>query len=60
MIIESSIVSLEGNGTRPSHIGIGCHVGGAMYTLNHTEVHCVAYQTESTEDEQETQTSNGF
>ena len=38
------VISLEGNGTRPSHKGIGYKVGGgAMYTLNSTEVHCVCY-----------------
>lgn len=39
----SDIVCLEGNGARPSHRGDGWTVGGAMYTLNSTEVHCVAY-----------------
>lgn len=37
------IVCLEGNGTRESHKGCGWSVGGAMYTLNSTEVHCVCY-----------------
>ena len=37
------IVCLEGNGARPSHKGDGWSVGGAMYTLNSTEVHCVCY-----------------
>ena len=40
---RSDIVCLEGNGARPSHRGDGWSVGGAMYTLNSTEVHCVAY-----------------
>ena len=40
---RSDIVCLEGNGCRPSHQGDGWRVGGAMYTLNATEVHCVAY-----------------
>ena len=39
----SDIVCLEGNGYRPSHHGDGYRVGGAMYTLNSTEVHAVAY-----------------
>lgn len=38
-----NIVCLEGNGSRPSHKGDGYRVGGAMYTLNSTEVHCVCY-----------------
>ena len=40
---RSDIVCLEGNGYRPSHHGDGYRVGGAMYTLNSTEVHAVAY-----------------
>ena len=38
-----NIVCIEGNGTRPSHKGAGWSIGGGMYTLNSTEVHCVAY-----------------
>ena len=38
------IVCLEGNGTRPSHKGIGFHEGGVMYTLNATEIHCVCHE----------------
>ena len=40
---EESYVCIEGNGIRPSHKGIGWSVGGAMYTLNSTEIHCVCY-----------------
>ena len=40
---RSDIICLEGNGARPSHKGNGWSVGGAMYTLNSTEVHCVCY-----------------
>jgi len=40
-------VCLEGNGARPSHKGNGWSVGGVMYTLNSTEVHCVAYSIHS-------------
>ena len=39
----SDIVCLEGNGYRPSHKGDGYKVGGAMYTLNSTEVHAICY-----------------
>ena len=39
----SDIICLEGNGSRPSHSGDGYRAGGAMYTLNSTEVHCVCY-----------------
>lgn len=42
-ITGSDIICLEGNGARPSHQGCGFSIGGVMYTLNSTEVHCVAY-----------------
>ena len=34
----------EGNGLRPSHMGVGISQGGVQYTLNATEVHAVAFQ----------------
>lgn len=37
------VICLEGNGYRPSHRGDGWAVGGAMFTLNSTEVHAVCY-----------------
>ena len=40
---RSDVICLEGNGYRPSHKGDGWTVGGAMYTLNSTEVHAVCY-----------------
>lgn len=40
---RSDVICLEGNGYRPSHFGNGWQVGGAMYTLNSTEVHAVCY-----------------
>lgn len=42
-ISRSNIVCLEGNGIRPSHRGDGWSVGGAMYTLNSTEVHAICF-----------------
>ena len=42
-VARPDIVCLEGNGARPSHRGDGWRVGGAMYTLNSTEVHMVCY-----------------
>lgn len=42
-------ICLEGNGARPSHKGDGWHEGGVMYTLNSTEVHCVAYASNKAE-----------
>ena len=42
-ITGPDIVCLEGNGARPSHKGDGWSTDGVMYTLNSTEVHCVAY-----------------
>lgn len=38
------IICLEGNGSRPSHFGDEFKLGGAMYTLNTTEAHAVAYR----------------
>lgn len=46
-IPDADIVCLEGNGARPSHKGNGWSVGGAMFTLNSTEVHCVAFSIHS-------------
>lgn len=40
---RSDVVCLEGNSARPSHHGNGFQVGGAMYTLNSTEIHGVCY-----------------
>ena len=40
-IVES--VPIEGNGTRPSHMGAGFSEDKVSYTLNSTEVHGVAY-----------------
>ena len=38
------VVSLEGNGSRPSHKGSGISESGTAYTLNAVERHAVAYQ----------------
>lgn len=38
------LAAIEGNGTRPSHQGIGINDGKKMYTLNSTEVHGVIYE----------------
>lgn len=38
------LAAFEGNGTRPSHMGIGINDGKVMYTLNSTEVHGVVYE----------------
>lgn len=38
------LAAFEGNGTRPSHLGIGINDGKVMYTLNSTEVHGVVYE----------------
>lgn len=35
------LAAIEGNGSRPSHKGIGINDGKIMYTLNSTEVHGV-------------------
>lgn len=38
-----AVVAIEGNGSRPSHHGDGYRESDAMYTLNATEQHGVAY-----------------
>lgn len=38
-----AVVAIEGNGTRPSHKGIGYSEENVSYTLNATEQHGVAY-----------------
>lgn len=42
------IICIEGNGYRPSHHGNGYRIGGVMYSLNTTEVHAVAYESDTT------------
>ena len=39
------VYALEGNGSRPSHLGNGYSNNGTMYTLNTVEVHSVAMST---------------
>lgn len=39
-----STIAIEGNGTRPSHLGDGYSETNTMYTLNTTEIHAVAYR----------------
>ena len=43
------VISLEGNGARPSHMGSGFSDSGVMFTLNTIEQHCVCYMRESDE-----------
>ena len=43
---EESVVTIKGNGMRPSHRGAGINDNGVQYTLNTTEVHAVAYKKE--------------
>lgn len=38
------VICIEGNGSRPSHLGDGWKESQTMYTLNTTEVHGVAYE----------------
>ena len=35
---------IEGNGMRPSHMGVGMALNQPMYTLNTTEVHAVMFE----------------
>lgn len=41
------LAAIEGNGGRPSHMGIGINDGHVMYTLNSTEVHGVILKYDS-------------
>lgn len=43
---KEPVVAIEGNGMRPSHMGLGVSDNGVQYTLNTTEVHAVAYKKE--------------
>ena len=40
---DSTVICLEGNGTRPSHKGSGISESGVAFTLNATEQHQVSY-----------------
>ena len=40
------VISLEGNGARPSHMGKGFSDDGTMYTLNTIEQHSVCYSVD--------------
>ena len=40
------VAAFEGNGARPSHLGVGINDGQIMYTLNSTEVHGVVVKDE--------------
>ena len=42
-----AVISVEGNGSRPSHRGDGYKESDAMYTLNTVEQHCVAFAEKS-------------
>ena len=43
------VISLEGNGARPSHMGKGFSEDGTMYTLNTIEQHSVCYREKDDE-----------
>lgn len=43
----SVVYSLEGNGSRPSHMGNGYSCDGMMYTINTIEKHGVCYSVEN-------------
>lgn len=40
---RTPVIVLEGNGSRPSHLGKGFSEDGKMYTLNTIETHSVCY-----------------
>ena len=41
---------IEGNGMRPSHLGVGMSANAPMYTLNTTEVHVVMFKEDTNGD----------
>lgn len=49
---DPSVISLEGNGARPSHLGTGWSQDGKMFTLNTIEKHAVCYETGKDEGEE--------
>lgn len=44
---QSVCIAIEGNGSRPSHMGKGFSEDGSMYTLNTIEQHSVCYAVEN-------------
>lgn len=44
---SEEVIALEGNGSRPSHLGTGFSESGVMYTLNTLEKHSVCYAVDS-------------
>ena len=46
----SVCIAIEGNGSRPSHIGSGVSDRGAQFTLNRIEQHGVAYESKCFEN----------
>ena len=48
---------VEGNGSRPSHKGVGFSEGETAYTLNSTEVHAVAFSQDAYDKYTETDAS---
>ena len=44
---QGGMVVVEGNGSRPSHKGVGFSEGETAYTLNSTEVHAVAFSQDA-------------
>lgn len=45
--MEKKVISLEGNGSRPSHRGTGYSESGEMFTLNTIDRHAVCYPVDS-------------
>ena len=55
------IICLEGNGSRPSHLGGGYSTNGVMFTLNAVEHHAVVYSLEGhTIDRRSSQNGRGW
>jgi len=55
------VICLEGNGSRPSHLGGGYSESGVMFTLNAVEHHAVVYSLEGhTIDRRSSQNGRGW
>ena len=54
---QGGMVVVEGNGSRPSHKGVGFSEGETAYTLNSTEVHAVAFSQDAYDKYTETDAS---
>jgi hypothetical protein len=54
------IAAIEGNGSRPSHRGMGINDGKVMYTLNSVEVHGVVCSNDILFDAYNSEVTGGY